>query len=99
MASTLYVASDGVSGPPGVGEIGGPPGWPPTGFNGCWVWATPVTTRPSGSNPETASGETVTIAATAARNTAFATELRPVAVTFPVMLVFCVMAAGFLANC
>src|SRR5688572_20659277 len=61
MASTLYVVADGVSGPPGFGAIGGPPGCPPTGFNGCWVWARPVTTRPSGSNPEAASSETVTI--------------------------------------
>src|SRR5687768_7596731 len=40
MASTLYVVVDGVSGPPGFGATGGPPGCPPAGFNGCWVWAT-----------------------------------------------------------
>ena len=65
MASTLYVVSDGVNGPPGFGATGGPPGCPPAGFNGCWVWARPVTTRPSGSNPEAASSETVTISAIA----------------------------------
>ena len=65
MASTLYVVSEGVNGPPGFGVTGGPPGCPPAGFNGCGVWARPVITRPIGSNPEAAGSETATISAIA----------------------------------
>src|ERR687897_246898 len=97
MASTLYVVSDGVSGPPGFGAIGGPPGWPPTGFNGCCVCAT-VTTGAIAVTQAKAAAAHACANGWYARSAALGPEVRPGAVMFPVMRVFCVMAAGYLTD-
>src|SRR5918995_6419343 len=95
MASSLYVVSDGVSGPPGFGASGGPPGWPPTGFNGCCVCAT-VTTGAIAVSQAKAAAAHACANGWYARTAALGPAVRPGGGMVPGKGLFCVIGASYL---